>query len=438
MPLSQFDIEFDRQGRVFNTAQQDAIIAAVPHCSDIIVASHGWNNDMADAADLYNRLFQKIQEVLDAGLAPSVAGRTFAAVRIFWPSKRFTDEELIPGGGAASAAAGAANQASLLTLLERLKINPERLGDRSEDPIRVAAIERAKALVPQLETSDDARREFVLTLRTMLNPSEAHLEDASQEFFSRDPLAVFDAMSSPVNAPLPAGAGGAAAVGAGAGGAASLNDLLGGAVAAGRRLLNFTTYYEMKERAGVVGRIGGAPLVRRIRQAAPNARVHLVGHSFGGRLVTAIANELDPNTPHVSMTLLQAAYSHNGLAAKFDGTHDGAFRGIMSQKRISGPILITHTKNDRAVGIAYPLASRMAFQNAAAFGDQNDPYGGMGRNGAQHTAEAEGGELKSAGQSYAFSPGRIYNLRADSFIKDHSDIAGHEVAYALLVGTGAA
>ena len=31
-------------------------------------------------------------------------GRTFAAVRIFWPSKKFTDAELIPGGGAAQRA----------------------------------------------------------------------------------------------------------------------------------------------------------------------------------------------------------------------------------------------------------------------------------------------------------------------------------------------
>ena len=33
--------------------------------------------------------------------------RNFAAVRVFWPSKKFTDADLIPGGGAASAAAEA-------------------------------------------------------------------------------------------------------------------------------------------------------------------------------------------------------------------------------------------------------------------------------------------------------------------------------------------
>jgi hypothetical protein len=53
---------------------------------------------------------------------------------------------------------------------------------------------------------------------------------------------------------------------------------------------------------------------------------------------------------------LQAAFSHNGFAVKFDGTHDGDFRTVLGDKRISGPILITHTKNDNAVGIAHPLA----------------------------------------------------------------------------------
>ena len=60
------------------------------------------------------------------------------------------------------------------------------------------------------------------------------------------------------------------------------------------------------------------------------------------------------------MTLLQAAFSHNGFAVKFDHKHDGAFRTVLGEKRVAGPVLITHTKNDKAVGIAYPLASRIA------------------------------------------------------------------------------
>src|SRR5215217_7467407 len=113
------------------------------------------------------------------------------------------------------------------------------------------------------------------------------------------------------------------------------------------------------------------------------------------------------------------------------------FRSVLSNKRISGPIIITHTKNDKAVGIAYPLASRIAGQNAAAFGDQNDPYGGMGRNGAQHTDEADNvATMGLPGTKYSFTPGRVHNIHAD-IITDHGDIRRIEVAYAVLCAAGA-
>jgi hypothetical protein len=104
------------------------------------------------------------------------------------------------------------------------------------------------------------------------------------------------------------------------------------------------------------------------------------------------------------------------LAQKFDGEQDGFFRALISESRIDGPIAITYTKNDRAVGVAYPLASRIAFQKAAALGERNDPYGGMGRNGAQHTPEAEerscrrsvGNTSSGAGQSTTSWPTDSY------------------------------
>ena len=134
------------------------------------------------------------------------------------------------------------------------------------------------------------------------------------------------------------------------------------------------------------------------------------------------------------MMLLQAAFSHNGLAEKFDGTHDGAFRTVLQDRRISGPLLITHTKRDSAVGIAYPLASRIARQAAAALGDEGDPYGGIGRNGAQRTPEAVFKTLGDLDAEYGFEPNKVYNLKADRFISGHSDVKGHQVAYAFWNG----
>jgi hypothetical protein len=110
---------------------------------------------------------------------------------------------------------------------------------------------------------------------------------------------------------------------------------------------------------------------------------------------------------------LQAAYSHNALAVKFHGVNDGAFRTVLADRRASGPVLITHTKNDRAVGITYPLASRISRDVASAMGDAQDPYGGIGRNGAQHTPESVAGRLPDFGQAYNFRRHKVYNLLAD-------------------------
>jgi hypothetical protein len=136
------------------------------------------------------------------------------------------------------------------------------------------------------------------------------------------------------------------------------------------------------------------------------------------------------------MTLLQAAFSHYGLAQDYDGKgSDGAFRAAVAgaRPRVKGPVIITCTKNDKAVGIAYAIASRLAGQQASALGDENDWFGGIGRNGARRTPEAKTeGRLLDAGKVYEFAGQKIHNLRADSFIASHSDITGKQVAWAIL------
>ena len=306
-----------------------------------------------------------------------------------------------------------------------------------------ATIDKAKQLVPQLENSTNAQREFADLIRSLPQRGAEHPEDASDRFFTLDGAEVMNRLSKPAFAP-PAHAkptGGAASIGSPiggthgpSGGAVGLGSFFSGIKSAARNLLNFTTYYQMKERAGIVGRSGVNPLIRKIQAQTNGMKIHLIGHSFGGRLVTAAAFGPDNQQPLKvnSMTLLQAAFSHNGFALKFDGSHDGFFRKVVSENRVAGPIVITCTQNDKAVGLAYPLASLIAGQNASDIGDKNDPFGGIGRNGAQKTPEASDGTLLHIGGSYQFEPGKLHNLNADEIIKNHSDICHNEVAYAIL------
>ena len=59
-----------------------------------------------------------------------------------------------------------------------------------------------------------------------------------------------------------------------------------------------------------------------------------------------------------SVMLLQGAFSHNGFAKQGDSTDRGVFRDVIEKRKVRGPILISHTHNDKAVGVAYPIASR--------------------------------------------------------------------------------
>lgn len=442
MSIPQFELEFTRDGMLLDADALRPLLATLPNFSDLLVLSHGWNNDKADAAQLYADLLASIGKVLQLGAVPGLAGRQLGALCVFWPSKRFTDADLLSGGGAA--ALKDEPLAPLQQALQKLRPNPMRLGDgfTADDPVRNSALDAALRLVPDLAASEQARRKFVLQLRKILDPSAAHPDDGSAEFFTLDAEALFQRFKDavPVPAAISAGGGHAAALGARSP-VAGFSDVFSGFVAAGRRIANFTTYYEMKQRAGTVGCIGLAPVLQRVRAQQAGLRLHLVGHSFGGRLVTAAAHAMPNHTPALSLTLLQAAYSHNGLSAGYDQEKklNGAFVDVLSQARASGPIVVTHTKNDQAVGLAYPLASRIARDTASALGDRDDPYGGMGRNGAQHlpTEVVVEGKLEKVGAPYDFMPGRVFNLNADDFITDHGAVTGTQVAYAVLSAVAA-
>ena len=53
---------------------------------------------------------------------------------------------------------------------------------------------------------------------------------------------------------------------------------------------------------------------------------------------------------------------------------------------------------------------------ATALGDADDPYGGMGRNGARRTPEAEGrnATLTKVGQPLTLENGKVHNIESSA------------------------
>jgi len=216
-----------------------------------------------------------------------------------------------------------------------------------------------------------------------------------------------------------------------------------------REVLRTMSYYEMKNRAGVVGQNGLGPLLASLRGPSGPPRIHLMGHSFGARLVSYTlaglpANQTGSASPVKSLTLIQGAFSHFTFASSlmFDPSRAGGLAGDGS--RVDGPLLATFSAADRAVGWWYPAASMLAGQDSESATDLVFRWGGMGHDGYQQTPSPTTVVLAAQGKPYGFTAGRFYSLDANAvicanqspFSGAHSDIQHPEVLWAVVAAAG--
>jgi hypothetical protein len=455
-------LPFDKDGNITaigpidGTHAREQLLAMAPQVDDLIVISHGWNNDVNDAQRLYDGFFKNVRAQWNAaGLTQQDSDRT-GILAVYWPSKRFDEPGQVTGGAAGigdPAPAEADYQALIEAQIANLKDEHGQF-----PPEQQALLDQALAAS---RTLDDAASQtaFVVAMAKLM---PAPLEPdpgldvlnvrAAQQAGPEILRELATQLGGTTGPPADLDSGGAASIGAI--GTLTPPDLSGGAAGisfgdlkqAAWMLLNGTTYYVMKERAGLIGP-KVTPLVLEAMAKNPKLRVQLVGHSFGGRLVTALANALPAGGPAAAtMTLLQAAYSHYGLApappAGAEARPVGAFRSVIEQKKVRGQIQITHSNHDWAVGAGYPIASAIMRQTAAFItvpSTAGSLWGGMGANGAQQTPESYDTDLLDGHVSYPPpaaslpAPKRtIRNLNGNAFIAGHGDITGSQVTWAFL------
>jgi hypothetical protein len=98
-PFPYFPVQFTKDGVLFQQPDLDALLHGIQTgVTDLFVMSHGWNNNMDDAQNLYSGLSAQLAAQIAA--AARLKGRTFAICGVLWPSKAFDDADLIPGGAA--------------------------------------------------------------------------------------------------------------------------------------------------------------------------------------------------------------------------------------------------------------------------------------------------------------------------------------------------
>lgn len=112
------------------------------------------------------------------------------------------------------------------------------------------------------------------------------------------------------------------------------------------------SFWVMKRRAGEVGERFGrehlAPLWRSLKHAP---RLHLIGHSFGAKLVTSVV--LGGARPD-SVTLLLAAFSAFAFAPEIPRyKRPGFYHRVLAEHMVDGPIVVLRSDHDRALGTLY-------------------------------------------------------------------------------------
>jgi hypothetical protein len=405
-------VEQPEGGRLFSEALAETV--KQEHFSNIFFFCHGWKGDIPAAIEQYDRWIKALLDSTDCTSAEEVfPSFKPLLIGLHWPSLPFGDEEMRDAG---NFTVGGPGPAALF------QAYISRLGDRPEirEPL-TAIFEEAKRNVSP-DSMPEAIRDAYRTLNEALGlgaSGPGAPPDADREEF--DPEQAYQQAQDR--------------------GQDFAGFSLGGLLSPLRQL----SYWTMKKRARTVGEGGMHEFLKKLQRNAPSTRIHLMGHSFGTIVISGMvggpggAGVLE--RPIDSVALVQGAVSLWSYSASipFPNAGPGYFSKNLDPRRIRGPLVVTRSKHDRAVGILYPLASNVK-DGSSAFAVGGFPeYGAMGAFGLQGLGELQHNlTMLPASQKYQFAPGKAYNLESSGFIAKgggfsgaHSDIDGPEVAHAL-------
>ncbi|MGH3302680.1 MAG: hypothetical protein ACRDOK_13550 [Streptosporangiaceae bacterium] len=391
--LSYYELDFSADGTLSSDGGLTAAVAA-GGVRDVFVLSHGWNCGVDSARSLYRAMFTML-----AGMIPGRLG-TSLAVGLTWPSLLFPDDD--PATATPVPSTGAQLAAALTPAFPQQPGNIAELGTLLDsEPPDATQLTRFHTLSSGLVTSPSLAPEDAGQQAAITGNTAAVFGTAAA--MSKTPSASAEGLPNPFTA------------------------LWGGA----REVLRSMSYYEMKNRAGVIGRTGLGPLIGQLAAADARIRVHLMGHSFGGRLVAYALSGLPgsavgPRSPVKTLLLIQGAFSHFAFANPIPDPAVGGAGALASfADRVDGPLLATFTAADRALGWWYPAASLLAHQDSESAADLTYQWGAMGHDGPQQAPAGTTVTLGAQGTSYQFQPGSFYLLDANAVIcADQSAFAG--------------
>ena len=443
-------VAFDEHGEEVPPGQDvdgtaAALAQAADGVTDVFLLSHGWKGDIAAAlrqCDSWLKAMLDLPED-ERRWRESVPGYRPLVVGLHWPSLPWGDEtddgQVLGDAVETDDAATFAREAQLPDgrLQEqyagRIADTPDaraalaRILAAAEDPATAAALEQGQ-LPPDVAAAYDT----LFDEAGLGAGGAAAAPGADQEGF--DPALSLQEWSR--------AAGGAEVPDA----QAPQGDLvlgLGDALASLRNKLLMPlrqlSFWQMKHRARTVGEAGVHTFLADLERAAPEARVHVMGHSFGCIVVSAaIAGPVvddalaDPlPRPVDTLFLVQGAMSLWSYADRIPfGDHlPGYYRALRAAPgQVRGVVATTQSTKDWAVGRLFPLGARLSGDEVLDAEQDFPEYGGVGAFGLQGTPVEAVGVLGTDGE-YGFTPGTVYNVDCTSVIPGHNDIMAPAVAH---------
>jgi hypothetical protein len=422
-----YALRFDGDGRSEGPLTQEHLIGELRRddFTDVYLFSHGWNNDWQTALDRYRAFIREYQTLREAyGLRFDRTYRPLLA-GVFWPAT---------------------------TLVTPWEQGPEFAGSGDDGHVDAADVSLVADFAEEVAPSD-LERFYQLAESESLEEDEARelLGMVSAVFADGDPDIAADPPRD-VDELLIAWAKLEAAVAA-AETPASPDDF--GAVGTGtatapeaagflnklnpRNLFRGFTVWKMKDRAGVVGANGVGPALREMLEAtaAKGTRFHLIGHSYGARvLLNAVGRPSGAPLPRSvkSMLLLQPAVNHLCFADQLPNGKPGGYQDVPA--KVDQPILSTFSAHDFPLSKTFHLALRRGKDLGdveIAAGEPPSEYAALGGYGPRGFAGWREVAIKDPADDYQLRNGapEVWAVNGTRTISGHGDVVNPSTAWAL-------
>jgi hypothetical protein len=445
-----YPLRFNADGYLLDRGEPRAVIEALtgaaagaPPVSDLWVLAHGWNNDAAGGEGHYRATLEAMREAQRRKVSDPAYRPLFVGVH--WPSKAW----------AADVAAAVEPPPARTTGGGEGEFEARRRRRPEPEPPPAAPPASPAPAAPPLPPADPAARAaFVEAYRPVMDADGVHGDGFTRDFgrlydlmrqdeppdaaaiaeFVRilrryrtldphsDTLETHNLMTAPV---------------------AGLAERLAGELVAAPPeherfglfdtlldVFRTFTFWQMKARAAVVGETGLYPFLVELESALQaqrrRVRIHLLGHSFGAKLVTAAvepaSHAAGRSRPLVdTLVLLLGAFSQYSFSGDIpvEPGAVGRYAAVLDGNVVRNPVVVIYSRSDRANRVFYPAGMRLGeplgtsiFERAGRGHDGiheryeqvMDRYGALGANGAQGLSQGRfvAVDLLSLDESYTW------------------------------------